>query len=178
MKKIAIILLITFLAIGACAAPKKVVKKMNPQNISIISPSFKNMEYLPAKFSGNGKGINPSLIFENIPLNAKCLVLIMDDPDAPYATFVHWLMFNIPPKTKEIKENSIPQGAVMGMTSSGILKYVPPSPPPGKPHRYVFKLYALDRMLSLKEGASKDSIEIAMQGHIIAHTSLTGLYKR
>ena len=151
---------------------------MDKRNISIKSPAFKNMEYLPVKFTGDGEGVNPTLIFENIPPNAKCLVLIMDDPDTSHGTFNHWLMFNIPPKTKGIKENSTPAGAAMGKNSIGKSDYVPPSPPAGKPHRYIFKLYALDRMLLLKEGASKDSIELAMQGHVISQTNLTGLYKR
>jgi hypothetical protein len=178
MKKTVILLVIALLAFGACAATKKGVGKMKSQNISIKIPGFGNMEYMPVKFTGDGEGVNPPLIFENIPPNAKCLVLIMDDPDAPISTFNHWLVFNIPPKTKVIKENSVPVGAVMGKNSIGKLDYVPPSPPAGKPHRYVFKLYALDRMLNLKEGASKDSIEMAMQGHVIAQTSLTGSYKR
>jgi len=178
MKKTVIMLLIALFATGISAVPKKGVKKMLVENISIKSPAFKNMEYLPVKFTGDGAGVNPPLIFEKVPPNAKCLVLIMDDPDAPNGTFDHWLMFNIPPKIKEIKENSTPAGAARGKNSVGKLNYVPPSPPAGKPHRYIFKLYALDRMLNLKEGASKDSIEMAMQGHVIAQTSLTGLYKR
>jgi Raf kinase inhibitor-like YbhB/YbcL family protein len=151
---------------------------MNAQKVSIKSSAFKNMEPLPVKYSRNGKGINPPLTFENVPANAKSIVLIMDDPDAPSGTFDHWLVFNIPPKTKEIKEDSVPAGAVGGKNSAGTTKYVSPSPPPGKPHRYVFKLYALDALLPLKEGSDKAQIEKAMEGHIISQASLTGLYKR
>jgi len=178
MKKAVVLLLVALLAAGACAAPKKAVKKMDTKKISIKSPAFKNMEYLPVKFTADGAGVNPALVFENIPSNAKCLVLIMDDPDTHYGTFTHWLIFNLPLKTKSIKENSAPAGAVMGMNNGGVLKYVPPSPPAGKPHRYIFKLYALDKMLDLKEGADKEMVMKAMQGHVISQTSLTGLYKR
>ena len=185
MKKYVVFLLIALLASGIFAAAKKPrptagreVKKMSMQKISIKSPAFKNMEYLPVKYSGDGDGINPPLIFENVPSNAKSLVLIMDDPDAPVGTFDHWLMFNIPPKTKSIKEGEVPAGALKGKNSIEELNYVSPYPPAGKPHRYVFKLYALDTLLALKEGAGKNQIEKAMEGHIISQSSLTGLYKR
>lgn len=151
---------------------------MNGKMVSVTSPAFKNMGYLPPKFTRDGKGINPDLMFENIPATAKSLALIMDDPDAPYGTFDHWVLYNIPPKTKEIKEGSVPAGAIKGKNTVGTLSYVSPSPPPGKAHRYVFNLYALDSLLPLREGADKAQIEKAMAGHIISQASLTGLYKR
>jgi hypothetical protein len=180
MKKCMVMLFIVLLASGISAAPKKVVKKMPAikHEISIKSPAFKEMGYLPAKYTGIGEGINPPLIFENVPASAKSLVLIMDDPDAPYGTFDHWLMFDIPPKTKAVKEGSVPAGAVKGKNSAQDMGYVSPYPPRGKPHRYVFKLYALDTMLKLKEGADKKQIEKAMEGHIISQASLTGLFVR
>ena len=185
MKKTVTMLLIALFAAGITAAPKKPrpttgkeVKKMTVRNISIKSPAFKNMEYLPVKFTGDGEGVNPPLIFENVPPNAKCLVLIMDDPDAPYGTFDHWLMFNLPPKTKTVKEGSVPAEAVKGKNSAQDMGYVSPYPPRGKPHRYVFKLYALDTLLKLKEGADKKQIEKAMEGHIISQANLIGLFVR
>ncbi len=178
MKKILALLLIAVFAAGIAAYAKRGGRKMTAYNISIKSPAFKNMGSLPIKYSGDGKGINPPLVFENVPAGSKSLVLIMDDPDAPYGTFDHWLIFNIGPKTREIREGEAPRGAVMGSNSEGNTKYVSPSPPPGKPHRYEFKLYALDTLLALKEGANKDQIEKAMEGHIISKAILTGLYKR
>lgn len=185
MKRAVAIFMLILFAFGTSAYQKKAclpagreVGRMGDQNISIKSPAFKNMEHLPVKYSRNGKGINPPLIFEKVPATAKSLALIMDDPDAPSGTFDHWLVFNIPPKTKEIKENSVPEGAVSGKNSAGNTRYVSPSPPPGKPHRYIFKLYALDAMLQLNEGAYKSQVEKAMEGHVISQAALTGLYKR
>ncbi len=178
MKRTVAIFILFLFTFGTSAYHKKEVGRMNAQKTSIKSPAFKNMEHLPVKYSRDGKGINPPLIFENVPANAKSIVLIMDDPDAPSGTFDHWLIFNVSPKTKEIKEDSFPAGALTGKNTAGTTRYVSPSPPPGKPHRYVFKLYALDIPLPLKEGADKYQIEKAMEGHIISQASLTGLYKR
>jgi len=178
MKKTVILFVIALFAFGAYAATKTAAGKTNPQSISIKIPGLVNMKYLPVIFTADGAGMSPFVLIENVPANAKSLVLIMDDLDAPNATFVHWLIFNIPAKTKAIMRNHTPAGAAMGKNSAGVLKYVPPSPPPGKPHRYIFNLYALDRMLDLKEGANKDMVVTAMQGHVIVQTSLTGLHKR
>jgi Raf kinase inhibitor-like YbhB/YbcL family protein len=178
MKKIfALFLIILFASVTAAHAQKAVVK-MSPKKISITSSAFKNMGKLPEKYTINGDGINPPLAFGNVPAKAKSLVLIMDDPDAPFEVYDHWVIFNIPPKTKGIKEGQAPAGAVMGKNSAGKLTYISPAPPEGKEHRYEFKLYALDIMLGLKEGSIKFAIEQAMAGHVIAQATLTGLYKR
>ena len=180
MKKCLVMLLIILFASGISAATKKVAKKMPAikQKISIKSPAFKEMEYLPAKYTGIGEGKTPPLVFENVPASAKSLVMTMEDPDAIYGTFDHWLMFNIPPKTKAVKEGGVPSGALMGKNSAQDMGYVSPYPPRGKPHRYVFKLYALDTMLKLNEGADKKQIEKAMEGHIISQASLIGVFVR
>jgi Raf kinase inhibitor-like YbhB/YbcL family protein len=178
MKKILAVLLIAFFASGIAAYAQKAGKKMIVQKISIKSPAFKNMGYLPVKYSRDGKGINPPLVFANVPARSKSLVLIMDDPDAPYEPFDHWVIFNIPPKTKEIKEGKAPLGAVMGSNSAGTTKYTGPLPPIESTHHYEFSLYALDTMLSLKEGSNKFQIEQAMAGHVIGQGILTVLYKR
>ena len=101
----------------------------------------------------------------------------MDDPDALMGTFVHWVLFNIDPKTTLIPENSMPMGAVQGKNSADSNKYVGPCPPSGT-HRYFFKLYALDKMLVLSSDSDKNALELAMEGHILGKADLIGLYDR
>ena len=141
----------------------------------ITSPAFENNQPLPARYTCDGEGINPPLLFAEAPENTKSFVLIVDDPDAPAGTWVHWVIFNIPKETREIKENS--RIGSEGVNSSGSLGYEAPCPPSGT-HRYFFKLYALDTMLSLLEKADKKTVDEAMQGHVIANTELIGLYSK
>lgn len=142
----------------------------------IISPAFENNAKIPAKYTCDGENINPPLTFLGVSANAKSLTLIMDDPDAPMGTFVHWVLFNLDPKTNGIKENSIPQGVVLGKTSTGRTDYVGACPPTGT-HRYFFRLYALDTILDLNN-PDKTMLEEKMQGHILEHAELIGLYSR
>jgi hypothetical protein len=144
------------------------------EDMKLTSPEFKNNEYLPKKFTCDGNEINPALAIENIPDNAKSLALIVDDPDAPAGTFIHWVVFDIPVSTT-ISENSVP--GKEGMNTTGTNSYVSPCPPSGT-HRYFFKLYALGTMLNLKEGITKEQLESAMEGYILAQAELIGLYKR
>jgi Raf kinase inhibitor-like YbhB/YbcL family protein len=116
-------------------------------------------------------------MMENVPQAAKSLALIVDDPDAPAGTWVHWVLWNISPSTKDLKENTVPQGAEQGMNDFRKRSYGGPCPPYGT-HRYFFKLYALDTTLSLGPNTTKASLEKAMTGHIMAQGELIGLYKR
>jgi len=143
----------------------------------IESPSFKNNEMIPAKFTCDAENINPALIFSSIPSAAISLVLIVDDPDAPGGTWVHWTIWNIDPGTAEIAENSITGGSMEGNTNFGIPGYGGPCPPSGT-HRYFFKLYALDITLELDASATAAVIEDAMQGHVLDSAELIGLYER
>ncbi len=145
--------------------------------LSISSQAFGHHEHIPSKYTCDGVDVNPSLIIENLPTGAKSLALIVDDPDAPSGTWVHWVVWNIAPGIKEIREHSIPPGAVQGMNDFRKLDYGGPCPPSGT-HRYFFKLYALDAVLSLKPGSNKAALEGAMKGHILAQAELVGLYKR
>lgn len=157
---------------------------MDTANMKIKSGAFENDGEIPSRFTCDGEGINPALVFENIPKEAKSLALLMDDPDIPefakksYSIEVwdHWVVFNMPPGTKNINENSIPNGAV-GKNTSGKNKYGPPCPP-DREHRYFFKLYALDTTLALDENSTKKDVLDAMQGHILGEAELVGRYKR
>ena len=144
--------------------------------LKLTSTAFGNNENIPAKYTCDGEDVSPSLGIEGIPAEAKSLVLIVDDPDAPVGVWDHWILWNIP-LVSSIEEGKVPSGAVRGMNDFKKLDYGGPCPPSGT-HRYVFKLYALDDMLDLAEGAGKEDVEKAMEGHIVAQTKLIGLYAR
>lgn len=147
-------------------------------NMLITSPSFQNNGNIPQKFTCDGGDINPELQIQNISAEAKSLALIVDDPDAPRGIFTHWTVWNINPQTAVIKEESVPGGAVEGNTDFGRADYGGPCPPPGKPHHYHFKLYALDAILNLPAGASKSELESEIEKHLLDKTELIGIYQR
>lgn len=149
--------------------------------MKLTSSAFKQGDKIPSRYTCDGEDVSPPLEIADVPLQAKSLVLIMDDPDVP--EFVrkekmwdHWVLFNISPQVHKIEESSPPAGT-RGRGTGGDLVYRGPAPP-DREHRYFFKLYALDTLLSLKEGASKHEVEKAMTGHIIAQTELMGRYER
>jgi Raf kinase inhibitor-like YbhB/YbcL family protein len=146
------------------------------EKMKLTSPAFENNQEIPSEYTCDGADISPELNIGDVPENAKSLALIMDDPDAPGGTWVHWVVWNIPPDTKKIAKDAEPEG-IQGTTSFGKQGYGGPCPPSGT-HRYIFKLYALDTTLDLEEGSDKKELEAAMQGHIIEKTELTGPYKR
>jgi Raf kinase inhibitor-like YbhB/YbcL family protein len=152
------------------------VQEVEVKNMKLTSPAFEHNKDIPSEYSCDGSDTSPELIIGDIPENAKSLVLINDDPDAPVGTWDHWIIFNISPTTTKIDKGKEPVGTP-GKNSWGKTGYGGPCPPSGT-HRYFFKLYALDIKLDLQEGASKAEIEKAMQGHILEQTELIGLYKR
>ena len=147
------------------------------KGLQLVCPAFKHNEFIPEKYTCDGKDINPPLLVENIPSGTKSMALIVDDPDAPAGTWVHWVVWNISPDTKEMKESSVPEGAQQGVNDFRKHEYGGPCPPSGT-HRYFFKLYALDTMLNLGSKAKKSDVEQAMKGHILEKTELIGRYRR
>ena len=145
--------------------------------MKIISTAFQNNTKIPSIYTCDGENVNPPLEFVDVPSNGKSLVLIVDDPDAPAKTWVHWVVYNINPKTTRVDENSIPQDGTLGITDFGKSVYGGPCPHSGT-HHYFFKLYALNSLLNLRSRATKDQVEKAMQGHIIEKSELIGLYSR
>jgi Raf kinase inhibitor-like YbhB/YbcL family protein len=143
--------------------------------MKITSSAFQEGGEMPSKFSRDGGNVNPPLRFEGTPTNAKSLVLIVDDPDAPVGLFTHWLVWNIDPKTTEIPERGVPTGAVQGTNDYPNLGYGGPQPPSGT-HRYYFKIFALDQTLDLRSGAKRPELDKAMSGHVIAQGQLMGRY--
>jgi hypothetical protein len=140
--------------------------------MELSSPAFENADLIPKKYTCNGEDVSPPLAIEDIPANTRSLTLIVDDPDAPSGTFVHWVVYDIAP-TPNIGEGSVP--GIQGMNSFKKTAYGGPCPPSGT-HRYFFKLYALDDKLGLGEGESKQEVVKAMEGHIIGSAELVGRY--
>jgi len=177
MKKTIIILVIAIISITiilfTLLSPKDIEIT---SNMILTSPAFNNNERIPEKFTCDGQDINPQLDVVEVPVGTKSFALIMDDPDAPIGDWVHWIMYNIP-IISQIPENSVPQGAIQGSNSWNRNSYGGPCPGSGT-HRYMFKLYALDTDLDLKQNIKKQDIEIAMQNHILDQTVLTGTYSR
>jgi Raf kinase inhibitor-like YbhB/YbcL family protein len=145
--------------------------------MTLTSLAFRNGELIPSTFTCDGADVNPALNISNVPTEAKSLALIVDDPDAPGGMWVHWVVWNIDPKTREIKENSVPRGVKQGVNDFRKTPYGGPCPPAGT-HRYFFKLYALDTMLDLGPDTTKGALEKAMKGHVLAQAELMGKYKR
>jgi len=151
-------------------------------SIIVKSSAFQNMQAIPSVYTCDGKNISPPLSWSGIPEMAKSLVLIADDPDAPAGTWVHWVVYDIPPAVTSLKEgapktDTLPEGGKQGINDSRKIGYDGPCPPGGT-HRYFFKMYALDAVLNLPSGKNKKEIEKAMKGHILAQGELVGTYSR
>lgn len=164
----------------------------NMGGLSIKSPAFKDGGFIPSQYACDGENINPMFEISGVQAYTKSLVLIMDDPDATGGrTWDHWLVFNISPDISIIQANSVPAGAKEGSETKVLLpskqgrnswnnnNYGGPCPPQfSNPHRYMFKMYALDVVFNFSSGATKKEIEKAMSGHILDQAVLVGLYGR
>lgn len=168
MRKIICSLFVVGLLIGG------VTFAQGGEKMKLSSPAFGPKQMIPKQFTCQGGDINPPLTIEGIPEGTKSLALIIDDPDAPMGTWIHWVVFDIPVGTV-IDENSVP--GKQGRNDFGRNNYGGPCPPSGT-HRYFHKIYALDTILELKEESSKRDLEKAMQGHILDKAELIGLYKK
>jgi len=152
-------------------------------SMELYSKDFTEGKKIPVRFTALGEDLSPQLYWSGAPGNTKSFVLIMDDPDAPGGTWVHWVVYDIPAGTKELamgvpKDPVLAGGAKQGRNSSGETGYNGPLPPPGPAHRYFFKLYALDTVLGLESGAEKDEVLDAMRGHIVDQAHVMGLFGR
>lgn len=150
--------------------------------IIISSSAFQEGEAIPPRYSCDGDGVSPPLTWSGVPEGAKSLALICDDPDAPMGTFVHWVLYNIPPATQSLPEHVPPQPGVKGVGEQGVNGarkhgYIGPCPPGGT-HRYYFHLYALDTSLELSGEVTAKKAQQAMHGHILAEGQLMGRYTR
>lgn len=181
---VCIVAIPAFLA-GTGCAPKSepVAEEPKGQGIAITSPAFRAGQPIPARHTGDGDDLSPPLQWSGIPQEARSLVIICDDPDAPRGTFVHWLLYDLPASEKGLPEGvprdeKLPSGASQGTNDFGRYGYIGPSPPSGPVHHYHFRLYALSAPTGLKPGASRGDLDAAMKGRVIATGELVGTYKR
>lgn len=168
-----VVIAIVFVACQQEETQEEVVN-IRKAELSVSSPAFDDRGVIPAKYTCQGEDINPRLKIGDVPDEAKSLVLIVTDPDAPMGEWVHWVVWNID-ISGNIDEGSVP--GMQGKNDFGKMDYGGPCPPSGT-HRYFFKAYALDKELDLEEGASKEEVENKMFDHVIAHGELYGLYKK
>jgi len=152
-------------------------------SFQISNTVFSNGQTIPKKFTCDGPDVSPQLSWKEAPAATQSFALIMDDPDAPSGTWVHWVLYNLPANTSELPEGmdkpeQLAAVALQGRNDFRKIGYGGPCPPRGTPHRYYFKLYALDTKLDLKGGATKSDLEHAMKGHILGEAELMGRYGR
>ncbi|MAH51712.1 YbhB/YbcL family Raf kinase inhibitor-like protein [Candidatus Pacearchaeota archaeon] len=145
--------------------------------MKITSPAFQQNEKIPSKYTCDGPNFSPPLTISNIPSQAKTIALIVDDPDAPTKTWVHWVVFNIPVPSEAVEISEAGSPGISGGNDFGTTGYGGPCPPSGT-HHYFFKAFALDTQLDLQEGATKQQVENAMQSHVLDNSELVGLYSR
>ena len=170
------------LSAGGAAMPGS-SKPAPAGKLALSSDAFASGEKIPVKHTCRGADVSPPLEWSEAPAGTQSFALIVDDPDAPAGTWVHWVLYDLPAETRALgegieKQKELPNGARQGRNDFGKIGYGGPCPPPGKPHRYFFKLYALDEKLALIPGATKDNVAKAMQGHILAQGELLGRFGR
>ena len=170
------------IAISGCIGEKNNINDTEGVNIvntiSISAEAFKNGERISGEYTCDGKDISPALSWTGVPKDTKSIALIMDDPDA---TFVHWILFNIPAIKDRLpaaipKNGILNDGSIQGMTDFGYVGYGGPCPPLGKSHKYYFRIYAVDKIFDLSPGISRKDVDNAMKGHILAKGELFGIY--
>jgi Raf kinase inhibitor-like YbhB/YbcL family protein len=167
----------------AQAQPSKPPATSRTVKLTITSSAFPNGGSIPSKHTCDGADVSPALAWSGVPEGTKSFALICDDPDAPLGTWVHWVLWNLPASTTNLldgveKSHALPPGTQQGRNDFGNTSYGGPAPPRGKPHRYFFKLHALDTELMLKPGSKKKMLVKAMEGHILAESEWMGTYQR
>src|SRR5919197_4343019 len=143
-----------------------------PMTLELTSTAFLEGATIPERYRGDGRTVSPPLKWRDPPAGTRSLALICEDPDAPRGTFTHWVAFNLPAESRELAEGvpaeaTLPSGTAQGTNDFGRVGDGGPAPPPGKPHRYFFKLSALDRSLELQSGATRAEVLTAMKGHVL-----------
>ena len=152
-------------------------------HLMLSSVAFAENATIPARHTCEGENLSPALAWTGVPVGTRSFALICDDPDAPRGTWVHWVLWNLPADAIELGEGvpgkpELPSGARQGNNDSGNIGYAGPCPPPGGPHRYYFRLHALDSVLNLPPGVKRSELEAAMEGHILARAVIMGTYER
>ncbi len=176
------LLVVLSLLLPGCATEQK-LSEQGKVALSISSDVFQDRGQIPSKYTCDGQDISPHLAWGEPSPGTKAFALIVDDSDAPSGVFTHWVLFNLPADTRQLAEgipsqSQLQNGALQGKNDFDKIGYGGPYPPSGRPHRYQFTLYALDKLLDLEAGVSKKQLLDAMQGHILAQGKLTGIYQR
>jgi hypothetical protein len=156
---------------------QNIQESVSDMAVKLSSTVFSDGEMIPKKYSCDADNISPPLEWSDIPDGTKSLALIVDDPDAPAGNWVHWILYNISADQDNLVEGVAGIGE-QGKNTSGKISYSGPCPPKGPAHRYFFKIYAIEIVLDLEPGATKNELERAMQGHILAQGQLMGKYQR
>jgi len=175
------LLLAGLVTVGCSQEPKSATGHV--VKIQLTSAAFADGQPIPVKYTGDALDISPPLAWTNAPAGTKSFALITDDPDAPAGTWTHWVIYDLPPTATALPEDTLKvaqlrNGAKQGLNSSKKTGYSGPMPPPGKAHRYYFKLYALDKLTGLASGATKADLLKAMDGHVLGEGQLMGTYQR
>jgi hypothetical protein len=181
--------LLVLLALGLCLLAMGVRPGLNAgqkaptKTFKLETTAFTPGGDLPRKFTCEGPDVSPALTWSEPPAGTKSFALIADDPDAPRGTFVHWVVYNLPATARRLTEalpgnDEMSGGGRQGMNDFPMSGYGGPCPPPGKYHRYFFRLYALDTVLNLKSGATRQELDRAMKGHVLAEAEVMGRFRR
>lgn len=191
MKNIYPLIIILFLLIIYCKSeiPKEPPEAKSPELASdtrkgeemvfeISSSGFSNGDKIPSKFTCDGQNISPALSWKNPPNGTEEFALICDDPDAPAGVWSHWVLYNIPSGINSIAEGEKNPPGTQGITDFGRARYDGPCPPRGKPHRYFFTIYALDKKLALPKNIERDALLKAIEGHILGKAQIYGTFSR
>jgi Raf kinase inhibitor-like YbhB/YbcL family protein len=177
------ILIVISSTMTACAREAPAPQKEVEVTLSLYSTAFQEGDKIPVKYTCDGQNISPPLAWGEPPQKTQAIALIVDDLDAPGGVFTHWVLLNVPGNVLQLGEGvpaqeQLQNGALQGKNDFGRIGYGGPCPPPGSAHRYRFIIYALDKLLDLKPGASKKQVLDVMKGHILAQGQLIGTYQR
>jgi len=179
----AALILLGTAAVGCKPEEEGKMGKLEVAAMTVSSPAFQHRGAIPKEFTADGDNVSPPLHWPDVPDGTKSIALVCEDPDAPRGTFVHWVIFNIGPETRELPRGvpasaKLAYGALQGKNDLGKIGYAGPAPPRGRPHRYFFRLYALDAMLDLEGGATRGQLSGAIEGHVLAEGEIMGTYGR
>lgn len=172
---------VVLLSLGGCR--KAATVGVVPMTLQVTSTDIADGGMVPKQFTCDGRSISPALAWEKAPAGTRSFAVIVRDPDAPGGTFIHWVIYDLPPEVPGVMQGiaakaQLPDGSMQGLNSDKGVGYYGPCPPAGKPHRYVFTVYAVDEMLSAPPGASEEEVMRAMRGHVLAEGRLTARYGR
>jgi Raf kinase inhibitor-like YbhB/YbcL family protein len=176
-------LIVLAIAAGIALAEATAIRVPSNGAFQLTSSAFQDGGTIPDQYTCVGKNVSPPLQWSGVPESTKSLVLIVEDPDAPSGVWTHWAVYDLPPNAARLPEgissaDTVPGGGRQGLNDFKSIGYGGPCPPPGSPHHYRFKLFALDSMLGLKAGATKDDVELTMKKHVIGQAQLTAVFGR